>query len=413
MTATPRRAQIVLGVTAIMLLAAATRFPVAALSPIADRIDADIPLSALALGALGTAPPLAFAMAGVLAPRIRRALGLESTMVLSMLVILVGHLARAVATEYASLLAGTLVLLIGAGIGTVLLPEAVKTLTPHRIGTMTAAYAILLSVGSALPPLIAVPLAELGGWRLALGGWALFSVVATAPWVILALRARRDRQRDQAAERGAKSAAPRPARIPAAVLLRSPTVWGIGIPFTLSSINAYSTYAFMPALLRETAGVGELEAGALLAVLGIVGVPLSALVPLLVIRLRTPTGLLISATALFVMAYLGLLIAPSASPLLWMTALGLGFITFPMCLTLFALRSRTPHMATVVSGALQGAGYAIAAVAPLALGGLRDATGSWSATLITLLVLAFGNLVAVPLLARRGIVDDEVGALSR
>lgn len=400
-----------LGVTAIMLLAAATRFPVAALSPIADRIDADIPLSALALGALGTAPPLAFALAGVLTPHVRRSLGLESTMVVSMVVILVGHLARAAATDYSGLLAGTLVLLLGAGIGTVLLPEAVKTLTPHRIGTMTAAYAILLSIGSAVPPLIAVPLAELGGWRLALGGWALFSVVATAPWLVLAVRSSRDRRaQESASATGTRTVAPRPPRISSAALLRSPTVWGIGIPFTVSSINAYSGYALLPPLLRETTGVGELEAAALLAVLGIVGVPLSALAPLLVARLSTPTVLLVASTALFAVAYLGLLLAPSASPLLWMTALGFGFVSFPMCLALFALRSRTPNTATVVSGAIQGVGYAIAAFAPLALGGLRDVTGSWDATLVTLLIVVFGNLVAVPLLARRGIVDDEVAS---
>ena len=60
-----RRGELLLGVAAIVLMAATMRLPVAALSPLAGRIDADIPLSALALGALGTAPPLAFALAGL------------------------------------------------------------------------------------------------------------------------------------------------------------------------------------------------------------------------------------------------------------------------------------------------------------------------------------------------------------
>ncbi len=195
-----------------------------------------------------------------------------------------------------------------------------------------------------------------------------------------------------------------------AALLRSPTLWGIGIPFTVSSILAYAGYALLPPMLREIAGVGEAEAGALLALLGFLGLPLAAVVPVLTARLRTPTPLLVASTVLFATAYTGLLLAPQTATLLWMICLGLGYITFPMCLALFALRSTTPAMASTVSGAVQTIGYAIAAFAPLVLGALRDSTGSWSAAIIVLIVVSFGNLVAVPLLARRGMVDDELGS---
>ncbi len=406
-----RRGELLLGVAAIVLMAATMRLPVAALSPLAGRIDADIPLSALALGALGTAPPLAFALAGLLAPRVGRRLGLESALLLALLAMIAGHLLRAAAVDYPMLLAATVLLLLGAGFGNVLLPAAVKTITPDRIGTMTAAYAMIMSIGAAVPPLVAVPLAELGDWRLALAVWAALVGIAAVPWVVLAVRAGRARRVVAAAVAdGGADAQPQPRRIARSALLRSATVWGIGIPFTVSSISAYAGYALLPPLLRETAGVGEAQAGALLALLGFLGLPLAALGPLLGTRLRTPTPLLIASTALFTTAYGGLLLAPATATLLWMVALGLAYITFPMCLALFALRSRTPATASVVSGAVQGVGYAVAAVAPLLLGGLRDATGSWSAALVVLLVVGFGNLVAVPLLARRGMVDDEVDA---
>lgn len=415
MSAAPRRVDLLLGVAAIVLIAATMRLPVAALSPLAGRIDADIPLSALALGALGTAPPLAFALAGLLAPRVARRLGLETALLLALLVMIAGHLLRSAAVDYTMLLTATLLLLLGAGFGNVLLPAAVKKITPDRIGTMTAAYAMIMSIGAAIPPLVAVPLAELGDWRLALAVWAELVAVAAVPWVVLAVRAARVRRATAAAvAAGARDAEPHPTRIARAALLRSPTVWGIGIPFTVSSISAYAGYALLPPLLRETAGVGEAEAGALLALLGFLGLPLAALGPLLAARLRTPTPLLLASSVLFSVAYGGLLLAPTGLTLLWMVALGLAYITFPMCLALFALRSRTPATASVVSGAVQGVGYAVAALAPLLLGGLRDATGSWSAALVVLLVVGLGNLVAVPLLARRGMVDDEVGVpLSR
>lgn len=406
MTAAPsgRRSELTLGVVAIVLIAATMRLPVAALSPLAARIDADIPLSALALGALGTAPPIAFAVAGLLAPRLARRLQLEPTLLLAMLAMIAGHLVRASAVNFTMLLVGTLVLLLGAGFGNVLLPAAVKKFTPQRIGSMTAAYAMIMSIGAAVPPLVAVPVAELADWRFSLAIWAVFVAVAALPWVVLAVReVRAHRARRAADELPELVARPRPS-----ALLRSPTLWGIGIPFTVSSILAYAGYALLPPLLREIAGVGEAEAGALLALLGFLGLPLAAIGPVLAARLRTPTPLLVASTLLFATAYTGLLLAPQGVTLVWMICLGLGYITFPMCLALFALRSRTPAMASTVSGAVQTVGYAIAAFAPLVLGALRDSTGSWSAAIIVLIVVSFANLIAVPLLARRGMVDDEL-----
>jgi len=327
-----------------------------------------------------------------------------------MLVMIVGHLVRAAATDFTVLLLGTLVLLLGAGFGNVLLPAAVKKATPDRIGAMTAAYAMIMSIGAAVPPLVATPLAALADWRLSLGVWAVFVAVATGPWIVLAvreLRAHRKRRAEAALlDDVASTLAAAGARRRA--MLRSPTLWGIAVPFTVSSISAYAGYALLPPLLREIAGVGEAQAGALLAMIGFLGLPLAALGPVLAARLPTPTPLLIASTVLFGTAYTGLLLAPQAATLLWMIALGLGYITFPTCLALFALRSRTPAMASTVSGAVQTVGYSIAALAPLLLGALRDSTGSWSLSLAVLLVLSFANLIAVPLLARGGMVDDEL-----
>ena len=407
-----RRSDLILGVVAIVLIAATMRLPVAALSPLAGRIDVDIALSALALGALGTAPPIAFALAGLLAPRIAHRLQLEPTLLLAMLAMIVGHLVRATATDFTVLIVGTLVLLLGAGFGNVLLPSAVKKFTPDRIGSMTAAYAMIMSIGAAVPPLVAVPLAEIADWRASLAIWSAFVAAAAVPWVVLALREVRAHRGRRVARSlpGSPDLPPRRMRVRPAALVRSATLWGICIPFTISSISAYAGYALLPPMLREIAGVGEAEAGALLALLGFLGLPLAALGPVLAARLRTPTPLLIASTALFGAAYTGLLVAPQGATLLWMVCLGLGYITFPTCLALFALRSRTPSMSSTVSGAVQTVGYAVAAFAPLLLGALRDSTGSWSPVLATLLVISFGNLIAVPLLARRGMVDDELEA---
>jgi CP family cyanate transporter-like MFS transporter len=58
-----------------------------------------------------------------------------------------------------------------------------------------------------------------------------------------------------------------------------------------------------------------------------------------------------------------------------------------LALTLITLRSPDAAHTAQLSGMAQGVGYVLAAAGPLALGAIHDATGSWTAPVITLLVL--------------------------
>jgi CP family cyanate transporter-like MFS transporter len=67
-------------------------------------------------------------------------------------------------------------------------------------------------------------------------------------------------------------------------------------------------------------------------------------------------------------------------------------------------------MAAQVSGFVQTVGYAVAAVSPLAIGALREVTGSWSASLIVLLVVVAATIPSIALLARGRVIEDELAA---
>ena len=337
-------------------------------------------------------PPIGFALSGLIAPLVARRVGLETTLLLAVVIMILGHVARALAGGYLVLVLGSFIVLLGAGFGNVLMPSAVKRFAPHALGPMTAAYAMIMAVGSAVPPTLAVPLAVAVDWRFSLGSWAILVTAALVPWVLLAVRGARRRAR---------------------ALARSRTVWGITIPFTISSISAYVTFALLPVILQDVAGVTATEAGSLLAVFAITGLPLAFLAPVLTARLRTPTVILAASMALFLVGYGGLLLAPQPLVLLWVVLIGLGQVTFPMCLTLMSLRTRSSQSAASVSGFVQTIGYAVAAIAPLALGALHEITGSWAPSLTILIVLAALTLVAMPMLAARGIVEDEVRARAR
>jgi CP family cyanate transporter-like MFS transporter len=114
--------------------------------------------------------------------------------------------------------------------------------------------------------------------------------------------------------------------------------------------------------------------------------------------MRNPIGLVIGFVICFVLSYLGLLLAPGGPVWLWILLGGFGPGAFPVLLALINLRTRTSAGAASLSGFTQGIGYAVAAIGPLLVGVLYDATGTWTAALLfligTLVVLALAATVA-------------------
>nr|WP_246335447.1 MFS transporter [Microcella alkalica] len=403
----------------IVLIALNIRTAVAGLAPLAGLIDAEIPLDATAIGLLGVVPPVAFAVSGLLAPWVAHRIGLERALLFAVVTMIAGHLLRGAALDYPGLLASTLVVLMGAGFGNILLPPAVKRYAPGRIGAVTAAYATMMSISTALPPLIAVPIADAASWRLSLAVWGAVGVLALIPWVVLAARPPHPVVTEPvtvievdapstSADADVADPVDEPDTRQFGRLARSRVVWGITIPFAVSGVTAYSTFALMPLLLEDLAGVDAARAGALVGLFAIVGLPLSLATPVITARLRSPAPIMIVSVVAFSVGFLGLLLAPTLATPLWMIALGAGQVLFPMCLALIGLRSRTSHRAVTVSGFVQAIGYGVAAVAPLALGVLRSVTGSWMPAIVILLLAALSTLVAIPLLRSGEMIDDEL-----
>ena len=191
MTTSPARslwAGRTLALLGIILVAANLRTAVAGLSPIVTEISVDIPLDTLVLGVLGMLPPVCFAIFGILTPVFTRRIGLESVLIVSMVAILVGHVTRGVSPSVIWLLVGSVVTFAGLGAGNVLLPPLVKKYFPDRIGLITSLYATVLAFSTLVPPLVAVPVADASGWRVALGMWAVLAVLSLVPWVTMLVR---------------------------------------------------------------------------------------------------------------------------------------------------------------------------------------------------------------------------------
>ncbi len=380
----------------ILLIALSLRTPVAALSPILDRIGAEITLDPVVLGLIGAAPPVAFAASGFLAPWLARRFGLERTVFASLVTMVIGHVGRALVGDSIALAVTTMVTLAGVGVGNVLLPSLVRRYFPDRVGLITALYAAVLSISTAAPPLLAVPVADTLGWRWSLGVWMAIALIAAVPW-IAALRRGPERGADVAAATGVTRMA------------RSRTAWSLGVIFGVSSFTAYAGFAWLPSIVIDRAGVDAAAAGQMLAVFAIMGLPTAVLVPVLASRRpRTVPAMVVLGAMFFTGGALGLLVAPTAAAWVWAASSGLGCLLFPLALVLINMRSRTPSTTVALSGFVQTVGYILGAVGPFVLGVVHDVTGDWDAPLVIMLVMSLLLLPAAAWLARERFVDDEL-----
>lgn len=375
----------------ILLLAFNLRTAVTALPPVFDRVQTDLAMSVTVAGLVGTAPTAAFAVFAAAAPAVVRRLGLERTAWLAMAVAAAGHLLRAAAPGTATFLLATVVALAAMGVGNVVAPPLVKRYFGDRVGTVTGLYVLFISLGTALPAQLAVPLEAAGSWRLAVGAWAVLAVTAAVPWVVVWRR----EARRAALERATSPAVAE--RVTWTRLAGSPVAWGLAVMMGTTSLGTYALLTWLPTIVVE-AGVERATAGTMLAVFAGLGMPLSLAVPPLAARMRNPAPLVLLAVAAMLAGCAGMASAPLSWTWVWVVLLGLGGAPFPLALALINLRSSTQAGATGLSGFAQGVGYTIACAGPVVAGLLREVTGSWTATLgflaVVLVITAVGGVVA-------------------
>lgn len=400
----------------IVLVAVNLRTAVAAISPIAEQIAVDVDLDDVGLGLIGAIPPVAFALSGLVGAALARRVGLEPLTVLCIVAIVVGQVVRGVAPSYLVLLAGSVVTFAGIGVANILLPPLVKRYFPDRVGLLTAVYVAMLAIGTAVPSALAVPIADSAGWRVSVGMWSALALVSLAPWIVVADRHRRDRRAARAAPAGGlgsedeEAGLPQPVRMPGRIA-RSRTAWGIAVIFAVSSFNAYACFSWLPRLLVDTAGVGQADAGVLLALYSLVGLPSALVVPPLVARMTNAGWVVWAGAAAIVSGFLGLLLAPAAAPWLWVALAGLGPLLFPAALVLVNLRTRTEHGSIAMSAFAQGVGYTGGAAGPLLIGVLYEATDGWRVPIVVFLATAVAAIAAGFALRRRGYVEDEAAGI--
>ena len=362
----------VLMIAGFLLLAANLRAALTSVGPLLETIRADLGLSASEAGFIGTLPLLTFAAVSPQVPRLARRLGTDRLLWIALALLTTGIVLRSLPVT-GLLWAGTVLLGAAIAAGNVLMPSLIKRDFPDRISAATGVYTAVIGIMASTAAGVAVPLAGAlpGGWRAALGCWAGFVLIALAVWTPRLSR------RIQALPEQSRAATP----------WRSLLAWECAGFMALSATGFYIVLSWYPSILVSY-GMSAATAGWLLFAFQLVGVLMSLVVPLLLIRLADQRAVAATSSLLAMTGYLGMLFVPDLA-VVWVLTTGIGAgALFFLALAFFSLRAADPRSSAALSGMGQSIGYLVAAVGPTLFGALHDATGGWRVPLGVLVGVA-------------------------
>lgn len=369
---------------ALFASALALRPQLVGVGPLLPEIQDDLAVSHAVAGLLGTIPVLCMGLFAPPAPYLSSRLGSRYAIAACLAAIAAFGVARALVPSAAAVILLTVPVGVGIGFAGALLPVAVKERFPHRPAFATGIYATGINLGSAISASVAVPIAgAAGGWRTSLLTFSVFAAGLVVLWLVLTR-----------GERTTQVTGFRPPRPP----LRSRIAWMLAAVFCLMAVVFYGLTAWLPDVYVER-GWSEGSAGGLIAVLNIASLPTTLLVPWLADRYGSRRLYLVSASGLMTVALVGIVLVPEGA---WawaaLTGIGIG-AQFPLILTLPLDVADRPDQVGAVAGLMLGAGYALSAVAPFALGAIRDAAGDYTSVLWVIVAASAATVALVATLS--------------
>ena len=362
------------------LAALNARAPLLAIGPLLPLVISDLRMSFTVAGLLSGAPLFLMGATGLPGGWLADRFGARQVMIWCLCGVTLAGIARALAPNELTLLAGTV--LLGLAIGTLqpALPRTARDTLPHRTQLATAIYFNGLVVGGAAGLALTPVLVEVfGGWRGVLVGWASIGAIATLGWIVV------HPSRHVELHRG---------RLRLSDVWQALTLPGMAalcLAMGTQSAIFYTFGSWAPtylvgrgwSLASATLPVAMLPVTSILA--STVAVPLEA---------RFGRRTMIAASGGVVAVGLTLfLVRPDETA--WLCAIAIGGGTtwaFSVCMAAPAALAPAQRVG-ITAGVLLSLGYGESAIGPVAIGSLRDAFGSYEAG--WLVVLGLSVLLAV------------------
>ncbi|MFT4857888.1 MAG: CP family cyanate transporter-like MFS transporter [Algoriphagus sp.] len=351
-------------ITGIILIAVNLRTSIASVGPLIPFIRADLGLSNGLAGFLTTLPLLTFATFSLFAPAIGKRMGMGRAIFLAMILLAFGMILR-VLGGIELLLIGTGITGIGIVIANVLLIPLIKVRLPQKLGLMTALMATIMSLFAAVAAGLSVPLAvDLDlGWRGALASWSIFILIALLLWIPQIRRPKAGLDSSQS---------------PARNVWKSKLAWHVTLFMGCQSVMYFTLTAWLPDMLISR-GWSPVEAGAVSAVMQLLGLIGSYFAPAILIRQKQQSTFTLIVGIMYLFGFTGLFFHFE-----WLTYLSLSIIGVGMGAslstgyTLISLRTAEDTTTAKLSAMVQSSGYYLAALGPILFGISLDLFNNWN-----------------------------------
>jgi CP family cyanate transporter-like MFS transporter len=351
-------------ITGIILIAVNLRTSIASVGPLIPFIRADLELSNGLAGFLTTLPLLTFATFSLFAPAIGKRMGMGRAIFLAMILLAFGMILR-VLGGIELLLIGTGITGIGIVIANVLLIPLIKVRLPQKLGLMTALMATIMSLFAAVAAGLSVPLAvDLDlGWRGALASWSIFILIALLLWIPQIRRPKAGLDSSQS---------------PARNVWKSKLAWHVTLFMGCQSVMYFTLTAWLPDMLISR-GWSPVEAGAVSAVMQLLGLIGSYFAPAILIRQKQQSTFTLIVGIMYLFGFTGLFFHFE-----WLTYLSLSIIGVGMGAslstgyTLISLRTAEDTTTAKLSAMVQSSGYYLAALGPILFGISLDLFNNWN-----------------------------------
>lgn len=357
------------------------RAGVASVPPVLPQLARELPLSGFQASLLVALPTICFGVFAFAATPLRARLGDERAILVGLVAVVAGLGLRALFPA-GLLFLGTIAAACGIGLLNVLLTSLIRRRAVENVGRLLAINVICLNLGSSISSAVAVPVAlASGSLGVSLGVWALFGLVALVAWL------------PQVGRQARTETGPPGGALGAFRVARHPLAWALALFMGLQSLSYFAAASWTPTLLQSR-GMGAVEAGLLVAVLGVVGLITAATAPLISRRVAGQRLVLIGSFLLEAVGFAGMVLAPlSLAPaFVVVLALGQGGL-LPLALYFLIVRAADTVTAAGLSALGQGVGYLVASAGSFAVGQLYDATGTWVVPLAAFLLVVVAGAV--------------------
>ncbi|QOH70006.1 CynX/NimT family MFS transporter [Pseudomonas juntendi] len=359
----------------VILLALNLRPILTSIGPLLEPMRATTGLGYQQAALLTALPVLCMGLVPLLQPWLRRWLSEHGGMLGGLVAIAMACLWRLQLDSAWALIASAVVAGLGVAVVQGMMPGLVNRWFPRRLAAAMGLYSAALMSGGGLAAVLGPHInAHFGHWQAGLGLWAVPAVLALLAWAVL--RPRHGTAKLAGASGGHWFGTRR--------------AWLLALYFGLINGGYTSMVAWLPAYHTEHGGSAQGGAD-LVGLMTIFQVAGALGLPLLLRRYADRRPGLWLALAIQLVGFLGLLLAPTVAPGLWVALIGFGLgACFSQCLTLTLEHLQTPAEAGSLAAFVQGIGFIITGVVPYITGWLRDVSGDFQAswTLLTVTVLA-------------------------